>query len=137
MIKQSLIKNFGTLSVEQNHENSNYSFRRIADWLLFNEPERIEYETLPFKGKGKPVSYTGMTWSGFRPSDDACMYRYLIPANMFAVVILKYLEEIIQTQYNESLEFVNSIRDLREEIDRGIKKYGGSRASTIWENLCL
>lgn len=113
-----------TLSIEQTHENSKYSFRRIADWLLFNEPERIEFETLPCKGKGKPVSYTGMTWSGFRPSDDACMYGYLIPANMFAVVILRYLEEIIQSQYDDSMKFVNKIIDLREEIDKGIQKYG-------------
>ena len=29
----------------------------------------------------------------FRPSDDACTYGYLIPSNMFAVVVLGYLEE--------------------------------------------
>ena len=36
----------------------------------------------------------GMTWSGFRPSDDACQYGYLVPSNMFAVVILGYIQEI-------------------------------------------
>ena len=29
-----------------------------------------------------------MSWSGFRPSDDACQYDYLIPAIMMAVVAL-------------------------------------------------
>ena len=35
-----------------------------------------------------------MTWSGFRPSDDACQYGYLVPSNMFVVVVLDYLVEI-------------------------------------------
>ncbi len=29
------------------------------------------FAELPRDGKGAPSSYTGMTWSGFRPSDDA------------------------------------------------------------------
>ena len=36
----------------------------------------------------------GLTWSGFRPSDDACIYGYLIPSNMFATVVLGYMETI-------------------------------------------
>ena len=40
-------------------------------------------------GRGNPVGPTGMSWSGFRPSDDACMYNYLVPSNMMAVVALE------------------------------------------------
>ena len=43
---------------------------------------------MPLAGKGNPVAYTGMIWSGFRPSDDACTYNYLIPSEMMAVVAL-------------------------------------------------
>lgn len=113
-----------TFIIEQNHhKESTYSFRRIADWLLFDEPERIEFETLPNKGKGRNVGYTGMTWSGFRPSDDACRYGYLIPANMFAVVVLKYLDEILNEFYDEK-EFSLKVKELYGQIDDGIKKYG-------------
>ena len=42
-----------------------------------------------------------MTWSGFRPSDDACEYGYLIPSNMFASVVLGYLEEIALDVYKD------------------------------------
>jgi meiotically up-regulated gene 157 (Mug157) protein len=71
---------------EQYHmEQSNYTFERE------NCPVT---DTLERSGKGSEVAYTGMTWSGFRPSDDACKYGYLVPSNMFAVVVLKYLEEI-------------------------------------------
>lgn len=112
-----------TFIIEQNHQNSSYSFRRIADWLLFNEPQRIEFESLPNRGKGKPVGYTGMTWSGFRPSDDACKYGYLIPANMFAVVVLEYLEEILTTSYKQE-ELLKKTIKLKTEIDQGIREHG-------------
>lgn len=113
-----------TFITEQNHmENSPYSFRRIADWLLFDYPERIKFESLPNKGRGKEVAYTGMTWSGFRPSDDACEYGYLVPANMFAVVALKYLEEIINNFYPEESMFNLDIRNLYTQIDEGIKNH--------------
>lgn len=112
-----------TFITEQHHfEMSDYSFRRIADWLLFEYPERIKFESLPNRGRGKNVGYTGMTWSGFRPSDDACEYGYLVPANMFAVVVLKYLEEIVDCFYDEQ-EFKTAINTLHTEIDEGIKKH--------------
>lgn len=115
---------FSLFKLEQNHhEDSKYSFVRYADWLLFDEPERIEFETLKNEGRGSDCSYTGMTWCGFRPSDDACKYGYLVPSNMFAVVILKYMSEIINNIYGEK-EFSNEIQTLAEQIDSGIKKYG-------------
>lgn len=101
--------------LEQRHfENSSYSFRRL------NAPES---DTLKNDGKGMPVNYTGMTWSGFRPSDDACTFNYLIPANMFAVVVLGYIEEIARTIYEDE-ELEQSAKKLRAEIDHGIKTYG-------------
>lgn len=45
-------------------------------------------DTLVREGRGAPVGYTGMTWSGFRPSDDACAYGYLVPSNLFAARVL-------------------------------------------------
>lgn len=99
---------------EQNHaENSDYVFER------FNCPVT---DTLPHGGKGNPVAVTGMTWSGFRPSDDACTYGYLVPANMFAVVILGYLSEIYEKVYRDD-SLAAKARKLAEEIDAGIKKY--------------
>ena len=74
-------------TTEQYHEEkSHYRFNRNNGYYR---------DTLSRDGKGALVkSGTGLIWSGFRPSDDACTYGYLIPSNMFAVVALGYLEEM-------------------------------------------
>lgn len=101
---------------EQRHfENSPYRFTR---------PDTSWKDTLHNNGQGMPVSYTGMTWSGFRPSDDACVFGYLIPSNMFAVVALDYLIEIFSSFYAQNKIFISKCKTLRDEIDYGIKTYG-------------
>lgn len=104
-----------TFIKEQNHtENSTYYFRRI---------DCPETDTMPLDGKGNPTAYTGMTWSGFRPSDDRCLYNYLIPANMMAVVAMKKAAELLLIGYNDE-EYADKCRILAEEIKDGIEKYG-------------
>ncbi len=69
---------------EQRHfEQSDY--RHIRD----SEPG----DTLGSDGRGTPVAVTGMTWSGFRPSDDACRYGYNIPAQFMALRALRQIGE--------------------------------------------
>lgn len=99
---------------EQHHETSPYNFERET-WR--------EEDTLTHDGRGTPVGYTGMTWSGFRPSDDRCEYHYLVPSNMFAVVVLGYLEEIFSEVLPDS-DRLERVRHLKETIDAGIKKHG-------------
>ncbi|MBE5734418.1 MAG: glycoside hydrolase family 125 protein [Clostridiales bacterium] len=100
---------------EQNHpEKSDYFFHRENTDI---------FDTLPLNGKGNPVGYTGMTWSGFRPSDDTCTYNYLIPSEMFAVVTLGYLEEIFEKVYKDQI-LLGKTKKLKEEIDLGINKFG-------------
>lgn len=101
-------------NVEQHHfEKSDYSFQRL---------NCSPTDTLCNNGLGNPVGYTGMTWSGFRPSDDACEYGYLVPANMFASVVLGYIEEISLNIYND-LELKEKAFKLRTEIDSAIEKH--------------
>lgn len=98
---------------EQNHEeNSPYRFVRRNTYFT---------DTLSREGKGSLVKKNiGMTWSGFRPSDDACVYGYLVPSNMFAVVVLEYIGEIAETVLKdpelkrEALDFAAEIREAVE-----------------------
>lgn len=101
---------------EQRHfENSPYKFTRLGC---------RRSDTLHNDGMGMPVSYTGMTWSGFRPSDDSCNFGYLIPSNMFAVVVLGYITEIFNSYYADETDFISDCKLLLDEIDNGIKIYG-------------
>ena len=101
-------------TVEQDHEkDSSYTFQREDCYFT---------DTLSRDGKGPLVKPTGMTWSGFRPSDDACVYGYLVPSNMFAVVVLGYIKEIAQTVLKDE-ELAKAAADLASEIDEGIKQY--------------
>ncbi len=99
---------------EQHHaEQSSYRFERT------NCPPT---DTLKCEGRGTPVAYTGMTWSGFRPSDDACDYGYLVPSNMFAAVVLGYMAEIFASVYH-SPECAARAEKLKAEITSGIEQY--------------
>jgi uncharacterized protein len=100
--------------IEQDHESlSSYRFKRS---------DCRQSDTLIRDGKGGRVVPTGMTWSAFRPSDDACTYGYLVPANMFAVVILGYAAEMCkEVLHHASLN--KECLKLRDEIQEGIEQY--------------
>ena len=84
---QGVRKILDVFETEMYHEEkSSYRFVRRNSFFT---------DTLSRDGKGALVkSGVGLIWSGFRPSDDACVYGYLIPSNMFAVVILEYISEL-------------------------------------------
>lgn len=69
-----------------------------------------------------PVGYTGMIWSAFRPSDDACQYHYLIPSQMQAVQALTALEEMEALMGRP--DRVARANKLKTEVQAGIEKYG-------------
>ena len=99
-----------TIAVEQRHENSDYRFQR------FNCPAS---DTLSHKRMGSPVGYTGMSWSGFRPSDDSCEFHYLVPANMMAVAALGRLGEL---PIEDAALKAKAIA-LTDEIQKGIEAF--------------
>ena len=112
---QALNSIVNVIKTEQHHaEKSPYRFER---------PTHKETETLQNNGMGLPVNYTGMTWSGFRPSDDASLFGYNIPGNMFAVVILGYIRDIAEQVYSDK-DLARRADKLRKEIDFGIRTYG-------------
>lgn len=106
---------------EQHHETDKVASGSLFDCKNCGKPYR--YKGLPRNGKGSKVAYTGMTWTGFRPSDDAVQYGYLVPANMFAVATLKYVVEMARNVWQEP-DIASDATTLMNEIDRGIQQYG-------------
>jgi uncharacterized protein len=94
---------------EQQHDATSYVLlRRIAR----------HGDSLSAGGHGSPVGRTGMTWSGFRPSDDACTYGYHVPANAFAAETLAQLADLLDLVGDHLL--AADARLLGAEIRQGI-----------------
>src|SRR5665647_304772 len=70
------------------HDHGPYSFQRKTSWAT---------DGVPLGGYGYPVKPDGLICSMFRPSDDATIYPYLIPSNLFAIESLAQMKEITQT----------------------------------------
>lgn len=96
-----------TLRTEQHHDKRSH----------YRHPE------LANGGVGTPVAYTGLVWTGFRPSDDAARYQYNIPDNMFAVVVLRDLTQIEKAVYHDNGTAQNAW-GLSVQIQRAIERYG-------------
>jgi meiotically up-regulated gene 157 (Mug157) protein len=86
---------------EQRHDRESYIFLRKGNPI---------HDYLSHDGRGAPVGYTGMIYSAFRPSDDACTYGYLIPSNIFFASELRRLPvdnelaRIIATDIEQGIE---------------------------------
>ncbi|RUP40649.1 MAG: glycoside hydrolase family 125 protein [Gordonia sp. (in: high G+C Gram-positive bacteria)] len=113
-----------TLTAELDHENSS-SYR-------FVRPDTIVQDTLPRDGWGSPVAVTGMAWSGFRPSDDACTYGYLVPANLMAAHTLSQIApRLAQSEPALAPEAAALAAELRAGVDaHGV--VGHPRHGEIW-----
>ncbi|MBD5635898.1 MAG: glycoside hydrolase family 125 protein [Candidatus Eremiobacteraeota bacterium] len=96
-----------TLRAEQHHD------RRSA----YRHPDLVN------GGKGSWVRYTGMIWTGFRPSDDPARYQYNIPDNMFAAVVLRRLAAIEGQVYHNPRDASNAW-GLAQQVQTGIEQYG-------------
>lgn len=79
-------------------------------------------DSLSHEGRGGPVGRTGMTWSGFRPSDDACRYGYHVPANAYASVSLGHLADLLDLVGDPALAV--EARRLGGEIRQGVLTAG-------------
>lgn len=112
-------------TTEQDHDRSVYRFVR---------PDEIPTETLARDGRGTPVAVTGMTWSGFRPSDDACTYGYNVPANLFAAQALLAIASIARGVWQDEA-LAGDADALRVSITEGVARHGvvpGPSGATVY-----
>jgi uncharacterized protein len=90
-----------------------YSFRRLTT---------TPTDTLSLNGYGNPVKPVGLIATGFRPSDDACIYPFLIPSNLFASQSLRDLAEIATAAWKDQT-LANDCRSLASEVSAALKKH--------------
>lgn len=100
----------------------------------FQRVDKSPTETLMFDGLGAPTRKVGLIHSGFRPSDDACLYSFLIPSNLFAVSALRMLAQVL----NEARGDAAAAQDcaaLAAEVDAALKAHGqmdDGKGGKVW-----
>lgn len=98
----------------------------IETWIVEQHHEQqspYRYFELSREGLGSETGYTGMTWTGFRPSDDACKFGYLVPANIHAAAALERVL-ILNDNIWKHNDLERKASTLLSNIEEGIKKYG-------------
>jgi uncharacterized protein len=100
---------------EQQRKDSRgpYSFQRKTSWAT---------DGVPLGGYGYPVKPVGLICSMFRPSDDATVFPFLIPSNLFAVVSLKQAAEIV-SQVGKDQSLANELLALAKEVETALQQH--------------
>lgn len=80
------------------------------------------YDTASWQGYGAPVNPVGLIASGFRPSDDATTFPFLIPSNFMAVTSLRKAAEIL-TAVNKNTQLAGECTSLADEVHEALQKY--------------
>ena len=90
-----------------------YTFQRLTT---------VPGDTLGNNGYGNPTRPCGLIHSGFRPSDDACIFPFLIPSNLFAATALEQLEEMAREVLHDGA-LARDCAELRGQIREALEKY--------------
>ncbi|MEG1543567.1 MAG: glycoside hydrolase family 125 protein [Tannerellaceae bacterium] len=106
---------YKTFTEQQRKENKgSYIFTRITD---------RQGDTLLNNGYGSPVNPVGLIVSSFRPSDDATLFGFLIPSNLFAVNSLRQVAEILRKVKGDH-DLSGRCEALANEVESAVQKYG-------------
>jgi meiotically up-regulated gene 157 (Mug157) protein len=84
-------------------------------------------------GIGNPVKPVGLIASCFRPSDDACIFPFLVPSNLFAVTSLRQLADMATTVLNDNAMAAEA-GSLAKEVETVLRQYAivGTAGGSIW-----
>ena len=99
---------------QRKHDHGPYHFQRRTE---------TQSDTLAGRGYGNPGKPVGLICSMFRPSDDATVFPYLVPANFFAVVSLRQAADMLE-QIRQDADLAGQCRALADEVEHALQQYG-------------
>jgi meiotically up-regulated gene 157 (Mug157) protein len=119
---QAIAKTVQTFREQQRKEDHGpYHFQRRTE---------TQSDTVAGRGYGNPGKPVGLIVSIFRPSDDATIFPYLVPANFFAVVSLRQAAEMVEQIANDPA-LANECRSLADEVERALHHYAVAHHPTL------
>jgi len=109
---------------QRKHGDGPYRFQRVSN---------ASTETLPADGAGNPVRPIGLIASGFRPSDDACIFPFLVSSNLFAVASLRQLAQMASAILHDAT-LANDATSLADEVEHALRQHAiaTTPSGTIW-----
>jgi meiotically up-regulated gene 157 (Mug157) protein len=113
-----------TLTTQQRkHDLGPYRFQREAA----NPTDSL------VNGLGNPTRPVGLIASAFRPSDDACIFPFLIPSNLFAVTSLRQLAAMAKEILHDNA-LASSASALASEVELALRECAtcDTPNGTIW-----
>ena len=106
-----------TLNTFREHQRKDgpgpYSFQRRTSWAT---------DGVPLSGYGYPGKPVGLIFSVFRPSDDATLFPFLVPANFFAVVSLRQAAEMLEKIHKDT-RIAAECTQLAAEVEQALNQY--------------
>ena len=112
--REAIVKIVQTFREQQRKDGKGpYHFMRRTEW---------QTDTVPGRGYGNPAKPVGLICSIFRPSDDATVFPYLVPANFFAVVSLRQAAEMLE-QIRHDAELAGQCRALADEVEKALHEH--------------
>ena len=91
-----------------------YTFQRRTSWAT---------DGVPLGGYGYPTKKVGLIHSMFRPSDDATIYPFLIPSNLFALSSMRDLRALLDGM-PAGKELSGQAFGLETELGNALIEYG-------------
>ncbi|HEU4958872.1 MAG TPA: glycoside hydrolase family 125 protein [Sphingomonas sp.] len=79
-------------------------------------------DSLMLGGYGRPTKKIGLIHSMFRPSDDACLYPFLIPSNLFAVSVLRKIAQVHREARGDGKAAADA-EALANEVEAALKSH--------------
>lgn len=89
----------------------------------FLRRDKLATETQILNGYGAPTRKVGMIHSMYRPSDDACIFPFLVPANLFAVAALRKLAVVAREAAGDERLALDATA-LADEVDAATRAHG-------------
>lgn len=89
----------------------------------FQRKSQFATDSVPMKGYGYPTKKVGLIHSMFRPSDDATIYPFLIPSNIFALTSLRNLRQMLKAM-NIGSDLDGPAYELESDLGTALMEHG-------------